>query len=189
MSEQIDKAWAEAGLEAPKLENNRFVTYGLQAGAKPEQFVLPDHDTLVDMAQTPEGQAALCEILEHFGVTEPFNNAVGRALYASTRLQALPPGSPEWDAMADKLIDQYVGSELVGAVRQVNQTYSSLVAIDGDPSVKMIWLSEDDDRTCDPCAERAGDIKTWAEWQAEGAPGPAVCEGGSRCRCDLIVID
>jgi len=30
---------------------------------------------------------------------------------------------------------------------------------------------------------------TWAEWQANGPPGAAVCEGGNRCRCDLIVID
>ena len=75
----------------------------------------------------------------------------------------------------------------MGMTRYIDETYSSLVAIDGDKATEMIWLTEDDDAVCDVCAQNGGMIMTYAEWEAVGLPG-TTCLGGNRCRCDLIKI-
>lgn len=173
----------------PRLEGEQFVSPGIVRpdGLVPQQFVLPDHDALVELSRTEEGQAQLVAILEQLGVIEPLDVAKARAVAASVRLQSIPPGSKLYQQVEQEIIDRYVGQELMGMSRYIDQQYSTMIAIEGDKGQTMIWLTEDDDRVCEACEANAGEVLTYAEWEAVGLPG-TTCYGGNRCRCDLIKI-
>ena len=166
-----------------RLENNRLVTPGLTAGAKPEQARLPDIANMKNMTLDE-----LHSILDLYGVQAPWSTLIAQAQEYVTRMTEYRPGSAEWRAAVADLIDRDSRRGAIGMNRRVAQAWSSLDAIDGDVNKTMIWLTENDENVCAPCEERAGVELTWAEWQAAGPPG-TVCLGGSYCRCDLVVVE
>jgi hypothetical protein len=133
--------------------------------------------------------AELEDLLQHYGIKAPWGTAVSRAGQYVTRMTELRPGSPEWAAERDRIIDTQSRRGMLSLNRRVAQTWSSLDAIDGDVNKTMIWLTEADEGVCENCEERAGEELTWAEWQVAGPPGAAVCLGGDYCRCDLVVVE
>ena len=151
--------------------------------AEPQQFRLPSHDQLVELARTPQGQARLAAILERLGITEPMEMAKTRAIAASQRLQGIPPGSPRYAALEREIIEQYANQELMGMTRYASQQYTSLIAADGNPNQMMVSVPEDldEERLCEECAFVAGTEDTLANWRARGHPGN-ICLGGNRCR-------
>lgn len=52
-----------------------------------------------------------------------------------------------------------------------------------------IWISVEDANRCEDCAERDGEVKTWAEWEELGLPGMGTTVCDWRCRCSLEPAD
>lgn len=133
--------------------------------------------------------AELLATLEEFGVLAPWNTMQSQAAAYVTRMTELQPGSVQFQAAVNNLISSESRRGLLGMTRRATQQYTTLLDTQGDPSKKLIWVSENDDSTCDPCRGNAGEIHTFEEWQSIGMPGAATCEGGDYCRCDLLRID
>lgn len=60
-----------------------------------------------------------------------------------------------------------------------------------DDNTLLMWVGEDDERTCPDCLPRINseEVKTLKEWESIGTPrsGWSVC--GEHCRCDLVEPD
>jgi len=50
---------------------------------------------------------------------------------------------------------------------------------------RWMWITINDENRCSDCADRHGEVKTWAEWEALGLPGMGTTVCGWRCRCAL----
>jgi len=59
----------------------------------------------------------------------------------------------------------------------------------GDKNIKEFQWVTAGGNVCDDCAERSGDVATWAEWSAIGTPrsGFSVCR--QNCQCQLVPSD
>lgn len=172
-----------AGVGPRRLEGNRLVTPGLQAGVRPEQARLPN---LADLKNLSLGE--LNALLDHYGIQPYWGALQTQAMGYVSRMTEYRPGSEEWREAVANLLDRDSSRGALGMNRRIAQAWSSLDAIDGDVNKTMIWLTENDEDVCDPCEERGGVEMTWAEWQIAGPPG-TVCLGGSYCRCDLVVVE
>jgi hypothetical protein len=186
MPEIEDNPRGDFPVPGARLEGTQFVTPGLQAGSPPEQARLPSLDGLKKLSLTE-----LQNLLEYYGVQAPWGTLVTRNQDYVTRMTEYRPGSPQWQAAVDALLDRESKRGALSMNRRVAQTWSSLDSIDGNVNQEMIWLTEGvvDEDVCENCEANAGKIKTWAQWQVDGPPGAAVCLGGDYCRCDLIVIE
>jgi hypothetical protein len=78
--------------------------------------------------------------------------------------------------------------------RQTQQTFTTVEGLQGDLATEFIRVTdtEIDDKgnasTCDSCEALAGEIGTLAYHQEIGMPGPASCQGGGYCNCQLVPI-
>ena len=54
-----------------------------------------------------------------------------------------------------------------------------------EDSEKMMWVAVSGHDICDDCLERAGQIKTIAEWEELGLPGDGKTKCGEDCYCIL----
>jgi len=170
-------------------EENRFITPGLKHGDHPEAFRLPTKEELAVLWETPEGQAQAWLLLEHYGITPSMNHMKVLAQDYVTRMTMYSSNSDQFKAAVDDLVEKGSRRAALGMSRSMAQQFSSLREIDGNVDQRMVWVDEGDDHTCAECSARAGEIKTWQEWQDEGPPGSRVCLGGAYCRCDLVPID
>ena len=130
--------------------------------------------------------AQLMENLINMGVTGPIGTMQTSASQYVQRMTELRPGSPRFALEVNNIIGTESRRGMIGLTRRTQQQWTSLAYIDGDVNQNMIWVVEGDSNTCSNCEANAGEVKTYAEWQAEGPPGAAVCEGGDYCRCDLV---
>jgi|GEM_PF-6650444 len=169
---------------AATLEGNRYVSPTLTLDGPPDQLRLP---SLADISKLTNAQ--LGELLEHYGVTTPWNVMQAQSMEYIAKMTQLRPGSAEFRAELTRLTTDESRRGMIGLARRASQQWSSWDAIDGNVNQTMICITEDDESTCDGCGPYGGEIKTFAEWQAIGFPGAAVCQGGDYCRCDLVVID
>jgi hypothetical protein len=183
---------------AGEVVGNEYITPGLRRDARPEQVRLPNIDEMRDLSN---GQ--LIDILEHFGVVQPWETMVANASSYVARLTELRPGTEEFRAEVERITSPQIGifqtevgrivdaesrRGLLSLSRRTAQAWSSLDAIDGNVSQEMIWITEGDDHVCESCVSRGGTIMTYAEWQDAGPPGASVCLGGDQCRCDLVAV-
>lgn len=146
-------------------------------GPVPKQVRLP---SLADLGKLSPDD--LVTTLANYGVVLSLDDyAVVAAKYIS-RMTNLT-GTPFDEELARVL---KTDTALLEAARELRRDWVSAAQADGDGRAEFIWLTELDDSVCGPCEERGGDIRTYDEWAATGLPGAGVCDGGSRCRCELI---
>lgn len=166
------------------LEGNKFISPTLSTDEGRQALKIP---SLAEMRNL--SQAELVDLLQHYGVVQPWGVLQAQAAEYVARMSEIRPGTPEFAAEISRLTDAGSKRGALGLARRTAQQWSTLDSIQGNVNQEMIWVSEDDESTCDACEPRGGEIRTFAEWQALGPPGAAVCRGGDYCRCDLIVID
>lgn len=166
-----------------ELHGDEYITPTLTRKSAPEQLRLPE---LADMRNM--SRAELMDVLSHFGVVAPWGALQTEASKYIMRMTELRPGTPEFQAELERLTEVDSDRGLLGLSRRTTQQWSSWDAIDGDINKEMLWLTEMGEGVCDNCAVRGGTIQTFAQWQIDGAPGAAVCQGGDYCRCDLLVV-
>ena len=131
--------------------------------------------------------AELLVVLEETGMIAPWNVMQSQAADYVLRMTELPPGSVAFKAAVGNLITAESRRGILGMTRRAAQQFTTLNDMGGDETKEFIWIVEGDDRTCNPCMANAAEIKTYAEWQAQGLPGSATCDGGDYCRCDLLL--
>lgn len=187
MPDNDDALWAGFPTGKPRIEDNQFISPGLQKGLPPAQYRLPNFEDMRVLAQSPEGQARLLQTLEHYGVTPSMNRM---KVMAGKYIERMTDKTGDaFKAAVEELVNGESKRSLIGMNREIAQQYSSLRAIEGNIDQKMVWVSEGDDHVCEECDARSGEIQTWVQWQTEGPPGSRTCLGGSYCRCDLLPID
>lgn len=160
-----------------------YISKTLTADADPKLIRLPDLKDIKNLSLKD-----LKDTLKHYGVTEAWESYEANAASYLARVSSIPPG-PLFDAELERILDVSSKRGALGMSRRAVQTWSTLEAIDGNVNQEMMWLNEDDDRTCEPCDQNGGEIHTYAEWVQIGLPGAQTCLGGDYCRCDLLVID
>ncbi len=129
-------------------------------------------------------------VLEQYGVLPPMAQMRAQAGEYVSRMTRYAPGGAEWKNALDELISYESKRGMLGLTRRINERWSTLEMIDGNEQQELIWLFEDDEASCANCAQYAGQIRTFAEWEAMGvSPGSSVCLGGDFCRCDRIAVD
>lgn len=167
------------------LRGDRLISPGLTADSVPKQAALP---SVAEISKLSDAQ--LADLLQHYGITEPWGTLQTRAAAYVERMTQLRPGTPEFEAELNRITTTMSRRGATALARRAQERFSSLDAINGNVNQTMIWvLSEIDENNCDRCIARAGQIATYAEWQTLGPPGAAVCEGGDYDRCQLVVID
>jgi len=129
-------------------------------------------------------------VMEQYGVLPPMPVLRAQAGAYVTRMTAYPPGSPEWNTALEDLVSTESKRGMKGLTRRISERWSTLETIDGNENQELMWMFEDDEASCDNCAQYAGDIHTFKEWEAMGIhPGSSVCKGGDACRCDFLAVD
>jgi hypothetical protein len=167
------RRFADNRLEAPTIDWSSGV---------PEQFRFPDSRDLKSLSVSE-----LNEYLTRFGILEPWQQAKLSAAGYVQRMSAIPPGSQAFKDEVNRLVGFDNPRGALGMVRRAYRELSLVDAVSGG-SREYIWISDGDDGTCDRCSERGGDIGTLAYHAEKGLPGPAVCEGGDFCRCELVPV-
>ncbi len=130
--------------------------------------------------------AELLAYLEETGIVAPWNTLQMQAAEYVQRMTEYPPGSAQFKAAVNNLISTESRRGVLGMTRRAAQRFTTLNDAGGDKNAEFIWVTEGDSVSCDPCISNAAQIKTLAEWEADGLPGAATCDGGDYCRCDLL---
>ena len=129
-------------------------------------------------------------VLEQYGVLPPMPVLRAQAGEYVTRMTQYARDGAEWQRALEDLVSRESKRGMLGLSRRISERWSTLEMIDGNEQQKLIWLYEDDEASCENCAQYAGQIHTFAEWEAMGvSPGSAVCQGGDYCRCDRVAVD
>lgn len=84
-----------------------------------------------------------------------------------------------------------IREQIAGGIHQayqlgVNETYRV-----EDPSGEGMyrWTTVGDEKSCDDCAQRAGEERTLEEWQTIGMPKSGFSRCGRRCRCEVTPVE
>jgi hypothetical protein len=149
----------------------------------PTRFYLP---SIAELRQLDVDE--LGEILERFGIAGGWPTLKASAAGYVQRMSSIPPGSDAFLAEIDALTEASSKRGALSLARGVYRDLQLYEAADGDSEAEFIWISEHDDSTCDRCLAREGDLDSLAGHAKKGLPGPAVCEGGGYCRCQLVRV-
>ena len=162
----------------------RLISPGLTSGATPQLARLP---TIADMRNL--SQSELLDVLEQYGVTEPWESMINDTRKYLQRMTSIPPGSDRWNEELNSLISTESRRGVLNLARRTQERFSTLDSIDGNVNQELMWITVSDDNLCENCDERGGEIKSYSEWTQVGLPGAAVCLGGDQCRCELVAVD
>jgi len=162
----------------------RLISPGLTDGATPQQARLP---SIADMRNL--SQAELFDVLEQYGVTEPWESMINDTRKYLQRVSSITPGSDRWNEELNNLITTESRRGMLNLARRTQERFSTLDAIDGNVNQEMMWVTVSDDNLCENCDARGGRIQSYAQWTQDGLPGSAVCLGGDQCRCELVLVD
>jgi len=69
-----------------------------------------------------------------------------------------------------------------------NTMFSQLEEGSQEKESKFEWTLEASAEHCDDCLARAGVVKTFEEWKADGLPGSGVTDCGKNCLCSLTEV-
>jgi hypothetical protein len=129
----------------------------------------------------------------------PVDKEIAAAQGYVARMSEYPPGSArakggladvvEWQSGSGLKQIQRRATEQLNALREVGALTVTGIALNLAASNKpMAWIAEGGKSICEYCKARAGDIRTYSQWLADGVPGAEVCAGGNRCRCHLMAV-
>lgn len=168
------RRFADNRLESPTIDWTSGV---------PEQFRFPSSRDLKGLPV-----AELNAYLERFGIVEPWQQAKVAAASYVQRMTLLPPGSDAFKAEISRLVGLDNPRGALSMTRRAYRELSLVDAVSGGAR-QYIRISDGDENTCDRCGALGGFIGTIAEHAARGMPGPASCQGGDYCRCELVPVD
>ena len=135
----------------------------------------------------------LLELLHDFGVVAPWPQLVADTYgYATEMSKITNVGTPGMiEREVQRLLEPKNDSRraLLGLARETQRAFNMDAFAKEGPNQEYIRISEDDEHTCERCDALAGTIGTMGEHVSMGLPGPASCDGGSYCRCVLVLID
>ena len=183
MADEIRFDFPVPPLELTEERPIRLLAPGIELGDAPSQVRLPSIEEMSRLSRKE-----LLDVLQHYGVTEPWESMRASTAAYLERVSNIVPGDPRWEAEMNALL----GGEqraLLSLARRTSEKWGTLDAIDGNVNQEMMWVTHTDDNLCDNCDDRGGEIKTYAEWVQAGLPGAAVCLGGDQCRCELVPVD
>jgi len=159
-------------------EGNKLLAPSIQryGGPVPQLDPFP---SLVELGKLNVAQ--LGEILDRYGITEPWPQQRAAQVGYLSRISKIPSGTPQFEAELQRLLDFDSKQGLLMAARRANHEYAK-ASFGRD--AKLIRICEDDDASCETCIRLGGTIGTVAEQEAIGWVGAASCDGGDRCRCE-----
>lgn len=166
-------------------ERGRIITPTVRReDGRPVSVPLPNVNEINNMSN-----AQLRSLLERFGVAQAWPELHGQVSAYVARMSNIPPGTPGFEAEVKRLTEGDDKRFLRQLARRTQETWTTARAADGNENQEFIRILDDHEHQCGPCIERAGAIGTYAEHVAIGLPGPASCDGGGWCRCELYPID
>ncbi len=127
----------------------------------------------------------LYNTLIDYGAMQPADKMITAHMDYVSRMTNHRPGSPQFKAAVNDLIDRNSTRALKGMNRQAVQSIYSYREAGGDMATLMVWIGEGGKRTCEFCLANFGVVKPYGQWVEDGMPGMDVCAGGSLCRCVL----
>lgn len=126
----------------------------------------------------------LLQYLEQFGVIDTPDKLIEAAAVHLQRFN-IGPDDPRYAAEMERLTDAQSGNLLLGQARRVSERYETLMAVDGDMTINMIYLAEGED-PCEECAELNGIEGTYEELLAADTLPGSRCLGKHKCQCVLV---
>ena len=148
------------------------------------QYALPDIRILSKLELDE-----LLEVCQRYGIVQPWEEwKIDTAKYVQrVANKRLTPG--QIAAEVDRLTSLEAKEGALRASRRGYREVGLYESIKGTPGDKVFTrVGENDQNMCDNCARLAGEEGTIEEHYALGMPGNATCDGGDRCRCDLIMM-
>jgi len=124
----------------------------------------------------------LYSILIDNGSLRPAEKSIIESYVA--RMTDYPSGSSQFKSAVNDLINTNSNRGLIGMNRRTVQTLYTEREVDGDFDKLMVWVLEPGNN-CEECLARAGDVRSYREWEQSGLPGWQVCLGGGYCNCYL----
>ena len=153
----------------------------------PESFTIPAAKELGDgLKDQGRGFSWVYDQLKDNGLIGGFNElrraAVGKVAGLAERV-----GAGFWLGVQDMVEKsnpaREIGRRLMSKVRK-----AKTIEITTDPDPLLVWMLDSGSNHCAVCPTYAGQVRRKSEWETAGIePGPAVCEGGTRCNCALVV--
>jgi hypothetical protein len=130
----------------------------------------------------------LYDALARRGAIKPLSEAIAEQAAYVSRMTPYAPSSPQFQGAVADLVSTNSARALQGMNRRAVERLSLQYEVGGEMSQQLVWIIENDPKTCEWCEARAGEIHTYEDWLALGLPGAAVCAGGDLCRCHLAAI-
>jgi hypothetical protein len=130
------------------------------------------------------GNRELYDALREYGALRPFEQSVSRATGYVSRMTTYRPGSPEFKAAVNQLIDADSKRAVTGMNRRSVERIYTYREADGDLNTLMVWIGEPGPHNCQFCPSFFGETDTYGNWIERGLPGD-VCEGLDYCKCHL----
>jgi hypothetical protein len=129
--------------------------------------------------------AELYNELVSIGAMRPADKIISDSIGYVSRMTDYATGSPQFKQAVADLINKDAKRSILAMNRRAIERMYTASEVDGDMSREMVWIVEGGPNTCQYCLDRAGVVKTYAEWLKQGLPGSDVCRGGDLCRCHL----
>ncbi len=161
----------------------RLIAPGLNAGDTPTQARLPSIEQMSRLSQKE-----LIDVLQHYGVTKPWEQMRLETSKYLERVSGIQPNSDRWKEEMNSILDHESTAGMRKLTKRVTENWSTLDSIDGNLQHEMMWITVTDDSLCIECEDNGGDIQTYEDWAIQGLPGAAVCLGGDECRCELVPV-
>lgn len=134
----------------------------------------------------PDSQ--LYNILQRERALQPIEKLISNQAGYVSRMTNYPSGSPQFKEAVADLVNTNSTTALKGMNRRSVEGLSVERQLDGEESLLMAWVLDPSSSHCTYCPDRAGEVRTYAEWVDYGLPGAGVCRGGDKCNCHLVVV-
>lgn len=160
-------------------------------GFVPELAPMPDIRDMVGLTNSQ-----LNEVLKRFNVLPTWSEQYAEAQKYLAQFSTIPPAllsEDEYQRRIRALLDLNPRKDgkpsrgLLGLSRRVQERYTTMEAIGGQPEAELIRIAELDDNTCSGCDALAGEMGTYAYHASIGLPGSQEC--GNNCRCQLVRVE
>ena len=123
--------------------------------------------------------------LQAYGVVPDLRYLIDNAMEYVTRMTNR--SGPAFWSEVDRILER---DGYLQQARRVQERYGTMLAIGGNVQREVVWVTDGGEGLCDQCAKMAGTIAPYRQLAAQGMlPGASVCDGGDRCRCELLPID
>lgn len=164
--------------EGGKLQAPTIQRYG---GPVPMRESLPSYVDLLKLSTEELGI-----VLDRFGITQPWAQLRAEVVGYVSRMTYYPPGSEQFNAALDAILDRESKSGALGMSRQAYREYEKISV---DRAATFVRICEDDENSCDTCSDLGGYEGTYEQQMEVGWPGASSCEGGTKCRCVVVQVD